>query len=151
MIDITDNEVIINKLNNLIELDHEAIAAYQQAVERLDNEDFCEAFALFRNDHNYHIEVLGTLVKTLHGRPPSSANTKKRAFAKGKEVRAGLAGDKAILEAMRSNEEQMNAAYAEALEHFADSSEIQATLRRSYEDEKKHKAWIENALLQYFD
>lgn len=150
MIDTTDTEAIVAKLNKLIELDYDAIAAYQQAVERLDNVEFCETLAIFKNDHHRHVEVLGTLVKTLQGTPPTGGDA-KRLLTQGKVMLAELTGDKAILKAMRSNEEQTNKAYAEALEEFADSSEIQATLRRNFDDEKKHKAWMENALLQYFD
>lgn len=150
MVDTTDKNAIIDKLNDLISLDYDAVDAYREAVERLDNIAYCETLSIFKNDHHRHIEVLSTLVKNLGGVPPSSGDAKKL-LTKGKVVLADLAGDKAILKAMRSNEEQTNKAYAKAQEQFADSSEIQATILRNYEDEKKHKAWIENTLMHDFD
>lgn len=150
MVDTTDTGAVVDKLNSLIELDYDAIAAYHEAVERLDNFSYCETLALFEQDHRRHIEILSALVEKLHGEPPKSGDMKKL-LTRGKVMLAGLAGDRAILKAMRGNEEQTNKAYAQALAEFEDSTEIQNSLRLNFEDEKKHKAWLDNALLQHFD
>jgi len=46
-----NSEDLIKKLNNLIELDYDAIAAYKAAIERLDDMQFKQQLAAFMEDH----------------------------------------------------------------------------------------------------
>ena len=69
----------------------------------------------------------------------------KKLLTKGKVVLADLAGDKAILSAMKSNEEQTNSEYEKAVKKGYEAS-IQTILERGLADERRHKAWIEQTL-----
>jgi hypothetical protein len=51
-------------------------------------------------------------------------------------------GDKAILEAMRTNEADTNTAYERAIGFGGIDSAIQDTLERGLEDERRHCGWI---------
>jgi hypothetical protein len=52
----------------------------------------------------------------------------------------------AVLRAMKSNEDDTNTAYERAAARSDLTLELQALLRRSLDDERRHRAWIVNAL-----
>ena len=72
-----------------------------------------EAFSAFKDDHQRHVAELGAIVRQEGDTPPSKGDM-KRLLTEGKVVLAALAGDKAILRAMKSNEDDTNAAYERA-------------------------------------
>jgi rubrerythrin len=57
-------------------------------------------------------------------------------------------GDKAILQAMKSNEEDTNTAYGRAVEHEDTPAQVKATLEQNLADERRHHAWIEERIGQ---
>ena len=64
----------------------------------------------------------------------------KSLLTKGKVVIAGMMGDKAILEAMRTNEADTNTAYKRAVAHEGVPSTTLNTLRRGLQDERRQAA-----------
>lgn len=137
----TDSKQIISDLNDLIHLDYDAIAAYQSAIERLDSAEYKAKLTDFMGDHNRHVEELGKVVRSEGGTAPTEGDAMK-ILTKGKVVIAGLAGDEAILKAMRANEEVTNTKYEDAVEEgFA--GPVQEILRRGLADERRHKDWLE--------
>ena len=134
-------------LNDLIELDFDAVEAYQAAIERLDDAECRSRLTEFKGDHERHIKDLSALV-TAAGYKPATKGDAMRFLTKGKVVIANVAGDKGVLTAMRSNEETTNQKYDEALgnDRFAASPEIRQVLTRNREDERRHTAWIESRI-----
>ncbi|MBY3122255.1 rubrerythrin family protein, partial [Rhizobium laguerreae] len=58
MVTMVGNESSIEKLvTDLIYLEHDAIAAYESCIERLDNKEFSAKIATFREDHLQHLQV----------------------------------------------------------------------------------------------
>ncbi|MFW5824469.1 MAG: DUF2383 domain-containing protein [Marinobacter sp.] len=144
MTTVTDSKEVVSDLNDLIELDYDAIAAYQSAIERLENDSYRRKLSEFLKDHQRHIEELSKLVRKEGGTPPDEGDAKK-VLTQGKVVLADLAGDDAILKAMKSNEEQTNSKYEKAVETgYPDP--IQTVLQAGLADERRHKAWIETTL-----
>lgn len=135
---------ITKKLNDMLELEHDAIAAYQAAIERLDTAAYKKKLAEFTSDHERHIHDLTQLVQSEGGVAEESGDAKKL-LTKGKVVIAQMAGDNSILKAMRSNEEQTTKAYEEALDQGFPSP-ILSVMQRGLADERRHKAWIEATL-----
>lgn len=140
----TDTEQVISDLSDLIQLDYDAIAAYQSAIERLDNAAFKAKLTEFLSDHERHVEELGNAVRNEGGNPPTEGDVKK-ILTKGKVVIADLFGDEAILKAMKANETVTNTKYEEAVETGYPEN-IQAVLRGGLADERRHKSWIETTL-----
>lgn len=136
----TDSKQIISDLSDLIKLDYDAIAAYESAIERLDNAEYKSKLTEFLGDHERHVEELGNAVRTEGGTPPTEGGAMK-ILTEGKVVIAGLMGDDAILKAMRANEEVTNTKYKEAVETTY-AEPIQAVLRQGLADERRHKDWI---------
>ncbi|MGB1559892.1 MAG: ferritin-like domain-containing protein [Sinimarinibacterium flocculans] len=141
---MTKNAKIVDKLNKLIQLDYDAIEAYDAAVEKLQNPSYKEQVAKFGEDHIRHAEVLSALVDGYGGAAATGPDL-KRLLTKGKVVIADLVGgDQAILTAMLANEEVTNKTYEAVLsdlgEAEAQTREIVAT---NLADERRHRAWMQ--------
>jgi uncharacterized protein (TIGR02284 family) len=148
MVTIRGKDVEVSKLLcDLISLDHDAIEAYQSAIERL--EDFMSQQQLrgFMADHERHVRELSTVVRGLGGDPPTKGDF-KRILTKGKVFIGQLAGDRGILSAMKSNEDDTNQAYEQAVRRDDLTVEVRELLQRNLSDERRHRAWIEDRLAQ---
>lgn len=136
---------VVTLLEELVHLDYDAIEAYEAAIERLETPDFKQRLAEFCEDHRRHTENLGALLRAMGEEPPEGPDL-KRVLTEGKVRIAGLAGEKAVLGAMRMNEEVTNKAYEKALEHAEAGPDVRETLTANLEDERRHRSWIESAI-----
>ena len=132
-------------IKNLIELDYDAIAAYDAAIDRLDKEGFRKAFRDFRKDHEKHIEGLSAFLKSKEEVPPTGPSAKSY-LTQGKVILANLMGDLTILKAMRTNEIDTTTAYGRINNYEDIPKEIRGILKQGLEDEKRHLAWLEETL-----
>jgi hypothetical protein len=57
-----------------------------------------------------------------------------------------LMGDKAILMAMKTNEDDTNTAYERATKHKDMTAEMHKVLSSNLADERRHRTWIEQTL-----
>lgn len=138
---------LTQRLTHLITLDYDAIEAYEAAIERLEDAGCKEKLSEFMADHKRHTENLGAHLKDMGESVPDEAGA-KALLTQGKVVLAGLMGDKAILRAMKTNEEDTNTAYGRAVEHDDTPSDVRSTLEQNLEDERRHRAWIEEKIEQ---
>src|SRR5688500_11381626 len=107
---------LTSMLKSLLELEYDAIAAYNVAIDKLEASHSKLAFTRFRDDHMRHTEDLDSAIRTLGAEPPTGKDM-KAVLAQGKVLMGNLAGDKGILVAMRSNEKDTNTAYERAVKH----------------------------------
>ncbi len=133
-------------LKDLIELDFDAVEAYDAAVNRIENQDFKEKLSIFKADHEWHIQELSTILKTRNIQPPSGPSVGKQWLTKGKVVLANLIGDSVILRAMISNEIDTNTAYERISLREDIWPEANDIIRRGLADERRHKKWLENTV-----
>ncbi len=138
----------LNLLGDLASLEYDALAAYDSAIPRLENAEFRERLQEFRADHQRHIEELGAAIAQLGGAPPPGAGAKS-VLTTGKVVLGGLIGDKAILMAMKTNEDDTNTAYERAVDHEERRASAEEMLGRALADERRHRAWIERTLASF--
>lgn len=138
---------LVEMLKHLIELDHDAVEAYVVAVERSTELAHRQALTSFQLDHERHISELGALVRRLGGTPPAGGDL-KRILTRGKVVIGALAGDAAILLAMKSNEEDTNTAYERASARLSLPADVAEVLNRGLSDERRHREWIVSRLQQ---
>ncbi len=139
---------IADLLNALIELDFDAVDAYEVAIDRIDDDGDKATFASFRDDHERHTRELQPFVTELGEKPAEKADIKS-VLTKGKVVLASLIGDKAILVAMKTNEDDTNTAYDRAVSRDDVPSHIKEVLMRNREDERRHRAYIEQRLATF--
>jgi len=133
-------------LKELLELDYDAVEAYEAAINRLESQDYRTQLNTFKTDHERHIKEISALLRQHNIAPPEGPSIGKQWLAKGKVVLANLIGDNAILRAMMSNEIDTNTAYERVLNHerlWADSKDV---IKRGLMDERKHKKWLEDVL-----
>lgn len=130
-------------VKELIELDYDAVEAYEAAILRLENTVHKGKLSEFMDDHKRHIQEFSSLLKKHHCDIPTGPSTAKSWLTKGKVVLANLIGDKAILSAMLSNEEDTNTAYERMIERTDKWEDANDIIRQGLEDERRHKKWFE--------
>jgi uncharacterized protein (TIGR02284 family) len=135
-----DLEAIVAELNDLIQLDLDAVKAYEIAIEKIDDQEAHDDLELFKLDHERHVEDLGRLVRRLGGEPKDSRDL-KGVLIEGMTLLRSATGTLGALKAMRMNEKLTNKVYARALEKplTLDAREVVLTNR---DDERRHLAAI---------
>jgi rubrerythrin len=130
-------------VTNLIQLERDAIAAYDKAIEKLSDPAKAEKVREFREDHLRHVRELESAAKDLNAEIPADTDAKAM-LTTGKVSMASLAGDDTILSAMSTNESDTIAAYRHGCENESLPPSLQPMLRRALEDEERHKAWMDS-------
>ena len=132
-------------LHQLIELDYDAIEAYRAAIARLEDGGDRAQLATFMADHERHVRDLTSTLTGLGQKAPGGADL-KQVLTKGKVVLAALVGDRAILRAMKSNEDDTNTAYERAFRRTDLPSHLRTLIEKNLADERRHRAWLETRL-----
>ncbi|MBA3814147.1 MAG: ferritin-like domain-containing protein [Alphaproteobacteria bacterium] len=135
----------IDALLELVQLDYDAAAAYEAAINRIDREDYKDVLKNFKKDHENHIKVLSEYLETKGEIPPEGPGLKSL-LTQGKVVLADLVGATTVLRALRSNEEDTNTAYERLNNYEAIPEEIGRALENGLEDERRHAAWLDKTL-----
>lgn len=134
---------VISELNGLIQMDLNAVCAYDQAIEACDHVEIKGKLGEFKRDHERHITDLSSQVSVLGGTPETGQDFK------GKLIEGFTAitshSDHSALMAMRGNEELTNRRYASALEEALPEG-VRVVVEQNYQDEQRHLAWIKDAL-----
>ena len=107
---------VVDLLSDLIHLDFDAADAYQAAIDQIKNQQFAATLRAFKHDHLQHVAELSSILSGMGHEPPQELDMKSL-LTRGKVIIGSLAGDGAILAAMRSNEIDTNTAYERAVAH----------------------------------
>jgi rubrerythrin len=136
-------------LESLIDMDRDAVCAYDAALARFERPEYREKITQFRNDHLAHVDVLtGFLKKSsrLPAKKTASVDKKRSSVTQDKDVVSKLMGDRAILHAMRSNELDSNTVYNRLIHRSDIPDALKSYLKKAYQEENNHLIWIEQAL-----
>lgn len=137
---------VLEGLNDLLELDHDAIGAYQVAIEKLEDRDHAEQIAGFMRDHERHVRDLNALILEMGGEPKN----KEHVTGPFKEALQGLGavgGDKGLLMAFRTNEMQVRMKYDSYASKANEWPErVKAVIDRNALDEERHYRWVSDLL-----
>jgi uncharacterized protein (TIGR02284 family) len=136
---------VVDMLNDLIQLDFDAIQAYEAAIVRIENSEQQRQLQAFRDDHKRHTEELGRVVKGLGAEPASSASM-KQVLTVGKVAFADMMGDRAVLQAMKTNEDDTNTAYERAASRSDLPPDAVPVIQSALGDERRHRDWIEKTI-----
>ena len=140
----TDETTIIAWLNDLLQLDHDAVAAYGIALKELDSAKLRRELEVHLSDHERHILELERHIETLGGMKmpvPHASGIFKLAV----QGAVAAASDKAVLLAFKANEMQVRDKYARAASLDL-PPEILNTIRRAAADERRHYEWAVRSL-----
>lgn len=140
-----DEKESAEKLNSLIQLDIDAVHAYDQAIENIDVTAIRNQLTEYRDDHNDHIKQLSMEVRALGKEPPEYSPDFKGYLIKGFTSLRSMTGTEGSLKAMQTNEHLTNKNYSEAVNWQLPESARQI-VEKNYSDERIHLEYIENIL-----
>jgi uncharacterized protein (TIGR02284 family) len=134
---------IVDKLNELIQLDTDAVLAYQQAIDACEVSEIASKLRSFQDDHQRHIGDLAELVRAAGGEPMIKRDLKGFLIEGFTAIMSR--GDRSALVAMLGNEELTTTIYRAALEAKM-PNEAREVVERNFQDEQRHLAWIKDAI-----
>lgn len=135
-------DTINDLVTNLILLERDAIAAYESTISRLSDPALSQQVEAFRQDHLQHLDVLNEIAAETGAEAPVEGDMKQM-LTTGKVALADLMGDGAILEAMRTNEDDTVSAYERASNHPSALPKTLAFFQKALADECRHRDWME--------
>lgn len=141
-----EDRKVLALLASLAQLDVDAVKAYERALRNVDEPDVHRRLAVFRDDHERHVQELGDAIRSLGGSPPEPKPDLKGLLLGGLTALRSATGTGGALSAMRGNEQLTNRRYDAALRTEGLSDEFRDLIRRNWEDEKRHLRYIEQTL-----
>jgi rubrerythrin len=137
---------ILEGLNDLLQLDHDAVGAYEIAMEKLADRDHASQIGGFLRDHERHIRELNELIAELGGTPVNQPHA-TGPFKQGLQSLGGLAGDRGLLIAFRTNELMVRSKYdSYASKANAWPTAVKRVVDAAALDEERHYHWVAEAL-----
>ncbi|HEX8453813.1 MAG TPA: ferritin-like domain-containing protein [Longimicrobium sp.] len=137
---------IIDGLNDLLQLDHDAIGAYDVAIEKLADRDHANQILGFRRDHERHIQELNELIAGLGGEAKNQPHL-TGPFKQALQSLGAVGGDRGVLAAFRQNELQVRSKYelyAAKANHWPQN--LKRAIDRNALDEERHYRWVADAM-----
>lgn len=140
----SDESALTAELNDLLQLDHDAVEAYTIAIDAVSDPRYREQLVEYRADHKRHIEELAALVRARGALPielPHATGPLKLAV----QAIGAAGGDVTLLLAFKAVEGQARDKYQRfaAKPYPPDVAEV---VRRGAEDERTHYRWVEQSL-----
>ncbi len=129
-------------LKELIELEYDAVEAYRTALDRLTDRDNQRQINTFLADHQRHVSELTGFMRSMGESPPDGGDI-KQVLTKGKVFLGSIFGDRAILMAMKTNEDDTNTAYERAVGRTDLTMQLRNIMEKHLADERRHRDWIE--------
>ena len=139
---LTDGD-IVKALNDLRQLDYDAIQTYEHALKHCDDDLVVKADLLsFKLDHERHIVELDVVIAAHGGAPIELHRDMKGLLLEGLTALRSVTGTLGALKAMRTNEKHTNATYDAAMEK-AFPRDVLLVIVAALDDERRHLAAIE--------
>lgn len=140
----TDAELVA-ELNDLLQLDHDAVGAYTLAAQALPVDAYRDTLLRFREDHERHVAELTELVSRYGGAPAPLPHVPTGAFKLAVQALGTLGEHRAVLLAFKTNEGQARDKYRRHAGR-AHPPEVREVIRRAADDEDRHYRWAEEML-----
>jgi uncharacterized protein (TIGR02284 family) len=139
------NQEMIEQLNDLIQLDFDAVQLYAKALEHVDDSAAKEDLRTFMTDHQRHVANLSSMIEELGGEPRTPSPDIKGVLLEVVTAFRSVTGTKGALKAMKLNERFTNKVYdtASKLEMPERAASMIEAHRR---DERRHLSAIEGHL-----
>jgi rubrerythrin len=137
---------IQKKLISLAQVDRDATAVYDDALKHVTDEDVRTTFTDFRDEHDHHVSVISGEIVRLGGQPLNLMVDVMGHVAEWATSLRSMGGQHGALKAMRTAEKYHNQRYAEAVTWDVADEQLAGTLRRFYDEEKRHLSFIESKL-----
>jgi rubrerythrin len=137
---------VVDGLNDLLQLNHDAVAAYDIAIQSLRDADHADQISGFRRDHERHITELREQITRLGAKPEERLHM-TGPLKTGLQRAGSFGGDAGILIAWRINELQVRTKY----DRYASKAtywpeDIKRLIDRQALVEERHYEWVVNLL-----
>ena len=143
----TADATLVSQLNDLLQLDHDAVAAYKLAIAELDSPRLKSELQGHLGDHERHIEELERHIDRIGGmKMPMPHLSGVFKLAVQSAVAAG--SDRSVLLAFKANEMQVRDKYGRAAEENDMPVDVRDTVTRAAADERRHYDWAVRSLEQ---
>ena len=140
--------VLTASLNDLLQLDIDAVQAYSLAIRQLESTVRQRAVRRYQADHKRHIADLKRLIRSYGGAPIAVSHIPTGPFKLAMQAEASLGSDRAVLLAFKANERQVRDKYRRAANRKGLSADVARVLKRAAADEERHYRWAEKSLEQ---
>jgi rubrerythrin len=140
-----DNRNIANRLKSICQLDIDAIHAYAQALEHIDQADIKSTIARFQSDHARHVKDLSDMIRSYGQEPPEFSKDFKGFLLQAFAAVRSVSGSEGALKALRGGEKMTNESYGDAVSE-AFPPMVLVLLKRNYDDEQRHLSYIDQCL-----
>ncbi|HWV39574.1 MAG TPA: PA2169 family four-helix-bundle protein [Vulgatibacter sp.] len=141
-----DKTRMIDHLNDLLKVDHDAINSYEEAIGGIDIEHVRSKLREFQNDHRTHVDSLNQAIRQMGGMPHDKS-TIKGFFLKSMTAISARMGNEGAIRAMESNEKLVNQAYAKAAKESW-PPDLMNLVKHNYDDEKRHLSFLQQCITQ---
>ena len=136
---------LITALSNLVQLDIDAVHAYNQALKEIDDSIIRDRLLEFQEEHRVRIDTLSRLIAELGGKPPEQSKDFKGYVIEAFAAIRSFTGLKGALKGIKITEEITNRHYGEVVSWEAPSG-IKESLRQYFSEEKVHLDYISSNL-----
>ena len=140
-----NDAALMAALNDLLQLDHDAVASYQVAIDAVSTETLKRKLRQFKRDHQRHVAEIGELVTARGGTPVKAPHLSTGMLKLAVQALGAAGGDRAVLLAFRTNEWESANKYARAAGRRFPPA-VREVIRRGAEDEAKHYRWATETL-----
>lgn len=136
---------VVAELNELVEREYDARAAFRTALEHLTDERDRIQVTNFLASHERHLHELTQAIGELGGAPEKRGDF--RALIKqGKVLLGAMVGEQAIVVAMKTNADALGNAYKQLRTRSELPPRWRTMIERCYADQKWHSSWLEERL-----
>lgn len=137
---------VLDGLNDLLQLDHDAVGAYEVAIGKLQDTDQASQIRGFKVDHERHIRDLNAQIAALGGTPKDKPHV-TGPFKQALQSLGAIGGDKGVLMAFRTNELQVRTKYdSYASKAMLWPNEVKRLIDQNALDEERHYQWVADTL-----
>jgi hypothetical protein len=134
---------VVGHLNELRQLDYDAVQAYEQAIQRAEQDvEVLMDLMTFKLDHERHIVELDVVVAALGGAPAELHRDLKGVLLEGMTKLRAVTGTVGALKAMRTIEKLTHPRYDRAMELPA-PRDVLLVISKGLDDERRHHAVID--------
>jgi hypothetical protein len=140
--------VLTSTLNDLLQLDVDAVQAYALAIRQLESKGRKETLRRYQGDHRRHITLLKRLIRSYGGVPIPLSHIPTGPFKLAMQAMGSLGGDRTVLLAFKQNERQVRDKYRRTANQRGLPPEVARVLKRGASDEERHYRWAEKSLQQ---
>lgn len=146
MVTIRGREVDISRFTyELLALDMDALETYRLSAERVVDAEAKRTLREFMQDHERHVSELTPIAERLGSGAPPPVDVER---IKAKVTLSRMGGDRGVLVGLKAMEDATNLAYEQGAADEALDDEVKDVVARGLDDERRHRAWLEERIEQ---